>query len=200
MDNKIEKNLLKKIKCKYLLIKIFDEITENKKLGIIKYNKDIQTILNIGLNDYQKFTEIEIELNTINKNYKNTFINISKDEQNFYHIYFNDNKKEVNKTYFTSNKNVTKIKIIIDFGMKTFYRLFYGCDCIEKINFIKFNRKNIVDMSYMFGGCSSLKEINLTNFKTDNVKKMWGMFSGCSDKLKKKIKENYKNISYEAFF
>ena len=84
--------------------------------------------------------------------------------------------------------------------MKTFYRLFYGCDCIEKINFIKFNRKNIVDMSYMFGGCSSLKEINLTNFKTDNVKKMWGMFSGCSDKLKKKIKENYKNISYEAFF
>ena len=54
-------------------------------------------------------------------------------------------------------------------------------------------------MSEMFRGCSSLSEINLSNFNTNNVTNMSGMFNRCSHKIKKKIKEQIKNIKEEAF-
>ena len=72
---------------------------------------------------------------------------------------------------------MTKIKIIIDYQVKSFKELFSRCECIESINFKKFYRNNnITNMSYMFFGCSSLKELNLTNFNTNNVTDMCGMF------------------------
>ena len=46
------------------------------------------------------------------------------------------------------------------------------CECIESINFKKFYRNNITDMSCMFRGCSSLKDLNLKNFNTNNVTNM----------------------------
>ena len=75
---------------------------------------------------------------------------------------------------------MTKIKIIIDYQVKSFKDLFKRCECIESINFKKFYRNNITDMSYMFDGCSSLKDLNLTNFITNNVTNMSNMFDGCS--------------------
>ena len=72
-----------------------------------------------------------------------------------------------------------KIKIIIDYQVKSFNKLFFKCYCIESINFKKFYRNNIIDMSWMFNGCSSLKELNLTNFNTNNVTDMGEMFCGC---------------------
>ena len=71
---------------------------------------------------------------------------------------------------------MTKIKIIIDYQVKSFKELFSGCYYIESINFKKFYRNNITDMSYMFAGCSSLKELNLNNFNTNNVTNMSDMF------------------------
>ena len=52
----------------------------------------------------------------------------------------------------------------------------------------------------MFARCSSLKELNLTNFNTNKVKDMFRMFFECSDDLKRKIKSEYKNIQYDAFW
>ena len=63
---------------------------------------------------------------------------------------------------------MNKIKIIIDYQIKSFERLFNECKCIEKINFKKFYRNNITNMSCMF--------------------------SGCSDDLKRKIKSENMNI------
>ena len=51
----------------------------------------------------------------------------------------------------------------------------------------------------MFSGCSSLKELNLNNFNTNNVTYMNYMFGGCLDKLKLKIKSQFKNFKEEAF-
>ena len=68
---------------------------------------------------------------------------------------------------------------MIDYQVKSFYELFDDCKCIESINFKKFYRNNITDMSWMFDGCSSLKELNLNNFNTNNVTGMSGMFFGC---------------------
>ena len=67
---------------------------------------------------------------------------------------------------------MTKIKIIIDYQVKSFKELFYKCECIESINFKKFYRNNINNMNHMFFGCILLKELNFNNFNTNNVTNM----------------------------
>ena len=48
--------------------------------------------------------------------------------------------------YYTEEEDkVTKIKIIIDYQVKSFKKLFKECHCIESINFKKFYRNNITD-------------------------------------------------------
>ena len=98
----------------------------------------------------------------------------------YYHIYFNDNKEEIKRNYLNEDDNVSKFKIIIDYQVKSFEKLFYNCKCIEYIYFKKFYRNNINNMGSMFSECSSLKELNLSNFNTNNVTNMNSMFSGCS--------------------
>ena len=143
------------------------------------------------------------------------FININKENEEYYHIYYNDNK----------NDKISKINIFIDYQVESFNDLFYNCKCIESICFKKFYRNNVTDMRGMFYGCSSLKEINLSNFNTNNVTNMKSMFyncsslkeinlsnfntnnvtdmsymfSDCSDDLKMKIREQIKDINEEAF-
>ena len=82
------------------------------------------------------YSSIEIEIKTVN-NKIGQFININEGNEIYYHIYFNDDKDEV-KRYCLLENNVTKLKIIIDYQVKSFERLFYYCKCIEYINFKKF--------------------------------------------------------------
>ena len=71
------------------------------------------------------------------------------------------------------------IKIIIDYQVISFEKLFCDCKCIESIFFKQFYRNNINNMSIMFFGCSSLKELNFNNCNTINVTNMAGMFWEC---------------------
>ena len=103
-----------------------------------------------------------------------------------------------NKYYIKENDIINNIKIIIDYQVKSFSELFEQCD-IECINFKKFYRGDINNMSAMFYGCSSLNELNLNNFNTNNVTYMSCMFRGCLDELKLKIKSQFKNFKEEAF-
>ena len=172
--------ITEKIKSSYILSKIYDIISKKKKFEIVKYNKRIQNRLNLSIKDYKKYSEIEIEIITAKGKY-GRFINIDENDKLYYHIYFNDNKEEIkNKYEINEEDKVTKIKIIIDYQVKSFKKLFYECKCIETINFKNFYRNNITDMSYMFSKCSSLKELNLTNFNINNVTDMTMMFYECS--------------------
>ena len=172
---------LDNLKSNYFLNKIFDHIQKNKWLGIIKYNKIIQKRLNINIYNYkdysQLYTPIEVE---IIPNNNGKFIHISKEEKEYYHIYFDDKKEEIKRNYLIENDKVNKIKIIIDYQVKSFKNLFFYCKNIESIHFKKFFRINITNMSYMFSECTSLIELNLESFNTINVTDMKGMFSGCS--------------------
>ena len=118
------------IKSKYILKKIFDYLNKKKSLKIINQNSKIQKRLEININDYienaQKNTTIEIEIIPKKNNY-GKFINIiNKDEESYFHIYFNNNKKEENKKYKISEKDkVKKIKVIIDYKVKSFRELLY---------------------------------------------------------------------------
>ena len=178
-------------------------LQKNKSLGIIKYNKKIQNRLNINIEDYKKYLEIftPIEIEIIPKeNIYGIFINIKKEEELFYHIYFNDSKEEIKKNKLSENDKVSIIKIKIDYQVKSFDNLFSGCNCVESIIFKKFYRNNITNMSGMFNECSSLKEINSFNFNTNNVTNMTGMFSGCSSLEKLSIsKFNTDNVTDMSF-
>ena len=112
-----------------------------KLLNIIK---KIQNKLDINSNNFKEFSEkfssIELELTIIKKDY-NKFINILRDEDKvYYHIYFNDNKKEIKKYVLNEYDEVNKIKIRIDYQIKSFFKLFSNCKCIESIYFNKFVR------------------------------------------------------------
>ena len=148
-ENKnIQNNNLKKIKSNYFLSKIYYNISKKKSLEIVKYNKKLQNRINLSIKDYKEysetFTTIELEIIPCKDKY-GKFININKNDKLFYHIYFNDNKKEKNNKYTICKKDkVDKIKIIIDYQVKSFKKLFFNCKCIESINIKKFYRNNLI--------------------------------------------------------
>ena len=183
LNKTLSKNEIHKLKSKYFLEKVMFNIHKNKFLDIIKYNKNIQKRLNLTINDYieccEKFSSIEIEI-LPTKNKYGKFININKKDELYYHIYFNNNREEIKRTYIKEEDKVSKINIRVSYQITSFYDLFNYCRCIESINFKKFYRNNIINMSYMFHGCSSLKELNISNFNTSNVTNMSYMFGECS--------------------
>jgi len=204
--NKIEsKNLIKNLKSRYILQKLFNNLLKKKTLDIIKYNKNIKNRININIKDYKEYSEIyspiEIEIKPVYNKY-GKFINIKKEDKIYYHIYFNNSKERIKRNYLNENEGVGKIKIMIDYQIKSLERLFKDCECIEYIYFKQFSRNNINNMEYMFFGCSSLKELDLSNFKTNNVINMEAMFDGCSS-LKKLNLSNFNTnnvINMEAMF
>ena len=180
--------MLNNIKSKdvlQLIIKTY--LSRIKSLSLLNYNKHLQNILNITKKDFELLNLIEIELIPINqlKNKKNNFIcNNSNNlfmRQNlsFYHFFFDSNKSETKKDFITKDEKVNKIKIVIDKEEKSLRGLFTFCECLKEINFIKFRRKDIVDMREMFAFCKSLSKINFIDFRTNNVIKMSQMFRSC---------------------
>ena len=117
------------IKSDYFLRKLFGIMQTRISLKIIKCNINIQKRLNININNYkdfsEKFSSIELEIIPIQNEY-GPFVNIKEeDEKKYFHIYFNDNKEEINKTELNKEDKVSKINIIIDYQIKSFKLLFY---------------------------------------------------------------------------
>ena len=177
------KNKFINLKSDYILKRLFGIMQTKISLKIIKCNINIQKRLNININNYkdfsEKFSSIELEIIPIQNKYGD-FIKIEEKDKKYFHIYFNDNKEEIKKTELNEEDKVSKINIIIDHQIKSFYRLFTNCEYISSINFKKFIRNNITNMSNMFFRCLSLKELNLSNFNTNKVIDMSCIFSGCS--------------------
>ena len=102
--------IIENIKSRFILSKIYNNMTKKKKLEIVKYNKRMQNRMNLSVKDYKEYyEEIEIEIIPIKDNY-GEFIYIDKNDKLYYHIYFNDNKKEIkNKYKIDEEDKVTKI-------------------------------------------------------------------------------------------
>ena len=200
--------MLGKIKSLYILRKIFKYVHERVYLNIINYNKNIQKKLNISIDTYIKyFNQIEIEIIVDNnklKNKENKFININDEKyKSFYHIYLDNSKKEINRNYIMKNEIIAKIKVIIDMEIKSLSKLFNECLYVKEIKFIRFNRIDFTDFSYMFNYSKDLINIDISKIKTDNIENMKNMFSSCSS-LKSLNLTNFKtdkvkNISYMFF-
>ena len=80
-QNDILKDKLKNIKSKYILSKIYDNLEKKKKPEIVKYNKKIQKILSLNIQDYEEYCKIEIEIIICDDKYSE-FININKNDKN----------------------------------------------------------------------------------------------------------------------
>ena len=133
---------IENIKSRYILSKIIDNMPKKIKLEIVRYNKKIQNILNLSVNDYKEYYEgIEIEIIPVKGEY-GKFIHIdNENDKLYYHIYFNDNKEEIknkykikevdgvtkHEYYIDEEDKITKIKIIIDYQVKSFKELFFWC-------------------------------------------------------------------------
>ena len=133
---------------------------KTKRLEIIKTNKKLQKRLNISINDYKEYSQlyssIEIELKPEENKYGN-FINISDEDKDYYHIFFENLNEEIKRNYLKEKEKVNIIKIIINYQVESFKRLFDNCRCIRTMFFKKFSRANIANMDFMFYGCSFLK-------------------------------------------
>ena len=78
--------IIENINSKYILSKIYNNMTIKKKLKIVKYNKRIQNRLNLDVKDYKEYyEEIEIEIIPIKGKY-GRFININKNDELHYNI------------------------------------------------------------------------------------------------------------------
>ena len=188
MDSKNYKKsniCLHNIKSDYFIQKIFNYFGKIKSFKIIKPNKQLQHRLNLSIKDYKEysgtFTPIEIEIipTKVNSNGYAKFINKISNNFDYYHIYFNNENKEIKRDTIYKHDKVTKIKVILDYQIKSFEGLFKYCD-IESLYFKKFYRNNIDNMKEMFSECKGLKELNLSNFNTSNVSNMNRMFYNCS--------------------
>ena len=128
-ENEIAKQnpITENIKSRYILSKIYDNMTKKKKLEIVKYNKKIQNRINLSIKNYKEysesFTPIEIEIIPTKGKY-GKFINIDENDKLYYHIYFNDNKEEIkNKYEIEEEDKVTKIKEYIQNINKFYFKL-----------------------------------------------------------------------------
>ena len=126
---------LDNIKSNYFLKIIFDNVQKYTALSIIKYNKKLQNRLNLNVKDYKEYSEIltpiEIEIIQI-KNMNGQFINIlKKEDESFFHIYFDNKNGEEKRNYINKNDNISKIKILIDYQIKSLEYLFSHCKCIQ---------------------------------------------------------------------
>ena len=138
------KDFFGEVKSKYILQKIFVCLRKKKKLDIIKHNKNIKKRININIDDYKEYSELfsSIIIEIIpNAKECGQFINIKKGDEKYYHIFFNDNKKEIKKIEYNKEDKVSKINIIIDYQIKSFKELFSYCECIKSINYKKYSER-----------------------------------------------------------
>ena len=206
LDDPHNKCLLDKIKSDHILKEIFGNIRKGTLYKTIRYNKRLQNKLNITKKDYKDFGKIIIELytNGCPSTDRPIFIYNNCLNLNYYHFYFNEDKNEQKekKIYYDINRNVKKIRIELDYEVKSLCLLFKLCESIKAIHFLKFNRSDIRNIDRMFWKCDNLKEINLSNFNSENIDNMRELFSGLKSLEKINLSVlNTKNVkSMEEMF
>ena len=117
-NNDGKDNILYNINSKYILSHLMANLSQRKLLQMVNYNKKLQNQINIGLNNYKEYSQIEIEIKVIpiKAEPKKKFIydgkydpfNPFKNDKYYkcsnakehYHIYFDDNKEEIKKNYY----------------------------------------------------------------------------------------------------
>ena len=167
-DNNYRINILNSVKSKYILKIIFGYLIDVKSLSIIRINKSLQNKLDIDINTYIEMCKIKINIYPI-KEVEGKLINIIEKERPYYHIYFDDNKEEIQNLSITKKDNVNKIKLIIDNKIDDLSKLFKDCNYIRQIDIIRFKNRKIYNMNEIFSCC---RNSHISNFTCIKIRKI----------------------------
>ena len=92
-----------------------------------------------------------------------------------------DNEYTDEHPIWSSDSNITTVKILNNIAPKTTACWFYGlCNLTSMDGLEKINTSNVTNMSWMFYDCTRLTSLNLNNFNTSNVTDMSFMFTNCT--------------------
>lgn len=212
--------------------KKIESLLKNKNSKLTNYiiRKNKEEFPNMDQNDFIKALLLQANL-IKEKNRPKNIIEIKMDKKGkfisdtFYtkynwmlDVYF-DGKLQDLDINETNDEIPEQITIEINYPLYDIESMFYDCDCIKEINFVKFNMthitslkslfsecrsltkvnveifetKNVTDMSSLFYNCYSLTKLNLSNFKLDNVKDMSAMFYMCMNLKELNFKLNEQN-------
>jgi len=134
---------------------------------------------------YFNYTNQSLDIRIFGKNFLENNIN------NF--ILFIDGEEEKLREIvkIKDPKEKLKIKLIKINEPTDLSEMFYGCDCLSKINIINtWNNSNVTTMSEMFYGCKALKALpDMSELVTNKVTDLSSMFEECE------ILENLSGIS-----
>ena len=124
-NSNYQTNSFVKIRSKYILQKILNNLKKDKLLEMIRYNKSLKSKLNKSIRDYfLEYSKIIIEIIPKENKY-GQFININNKYKSYYHIYIDNNlKEESNKYSIDKNEKINKIKIILDYDVISLSKLF----------------------------------------------------------------------------
>ena len=94
-----------KIRSRYIIKQIFDNIIERRYLSIVKYNKKHQNILNLSIKNYKIYNQIEIELIPISNYEKKIYllIEIMKIMTLYIYILIIIKQKNINTVHLNIN-------------------------------------------------------------------------------------------------
>ena len=156
-----------------------NEIKLNVKIEKVDINKEVYFLDNTS--NY---------LSKDNINSKEAHQNLSELNQNNTYLFINQERKQFKK-YFKPAKE-GNYEIILKFKnyLTDCSYMFYYCRNIRKIDFSKFQTREVNNMTSMFCCCTGLTDLDLSFFKTQKVKDMSNMFAYCS---------NLKNIKLSSF-
>ena len=165
------------------LINFMNDINERNRneLPIIEQNDFIKTLLLQAKlikekNKYKNIIEIEMER-------KGKFISDTFFKKYYWmlDIYFDDVLQEIITNEIDESNQVLlgKIRIEINYPLFDIKKMFYDCNNIKKINFIKFDTSHIKSLESMFSECNSLMSVNFDTFDTKNVTNMSCLFYDC---------------------
>jgi surface protein len=78
------------------------------------------------------------------------------------------------------NQKLLEIKVKFNKPITNMCEIFYQCNLLKSVRFIKFNTSNLVIMEKSFALCKNLTEIyGIDEFDTSNLVDISGLFSGC---------------------
>ena len=173
----------------------YNEFNDNHKNNVF----DTQQINKIIKNEKEEDNEIIIELEIINYDdkeinilcNKDKLIEIKKSNEKYYKEnnieppkifdYFNENNT---KLYLNNNEVSFKYKLILDkiginiikiiskVKLLSLSSMFFYCNKINSIKFLKINTINVTDMKIMFACCENLLKLDLLSFNIINVTDM----------------------------
>ena len=189
-------NLFNNIEGGCVLKKIFDNVQKKKIFNIIKYNKNLQEKIGLDINDYFNYSNVIIEIIPIKVKIRKIkkIIDIQGYDKKYCTIIMTDVKNDnykIDRNYIFPEDNAVKITITLDYRFDRFSYLFSKCDGIKSVDFIKYNRKDIEDISHMFRECSNLEYANISNINLDIIINMSYLFAYCQ----KLYKVNLSNLN-----